>query len=462
MEPLFVYLVPETDWHVIVTDDAGHFYFNSTTKVSKWQLADIEADVANKINYDEVLVLFAKARGLDVGRARLERKQRKEVGRDIESKDKVEVEEESEEVEEQIEDQEEMPEMDVTAEEQTMDLLREVMAEHNVEIDSELDKTEEVNHQGLSLGYSSSDLDSEDEDARGKEDGDESEKDEEIRSGNEEDIERGSGEEKPIHNESHNEDDLDHDVSEDNDMSAELDLSLESHEDPAATQAFENLLNSHKSSISIYDPWFLVEEELLPKIATDPAFYAVAETNRESIFNRWVSQLSTTKAGVYPTGELLFFHMLQDHKNDVRSMYFSEYLTAHSAVAKFLANHPNVNGEVLYRQLRVTLNDFAKFERATKKQNKNATNDTKANATNGNLKVAHLNQFLKAHHSDLAQCVFETPGNSLETTGSAFAQWNQLLNNGVPTSIAHDPANFIVGDEKRLHCYRDALSGLTE
>lgn len=453
MKPLFVYLVEDTDWHVIVTDDAGHFYFNSRTKVSVWQLADVGPAVAEKINYDEVAVLFAKARGLDVREVRKVGKKEKLEG------EETEVEETEEEVEEMedVDDNEEVESDYVEVEgedELTMALLREVMAEHDVDIENDVDDTEEdvgenledtevPKLRGLSLGYSSSDEEKLDDDLGDKENLD-NDFDKDVESTEEAgEVAGGAAESAESLHES---------LSDDASASdAPLDLSLNTENDPASIGAFKALLDTHKSSISIYDPWFMVEEDLLPKVANDPAYYGVPEAHRESVFNAWVSEASTARetSATYPTSELLFFQLLQDNKSDVKTLYYSEYLSAHREVAKFLANHPNLNAEVLYRQLRVTLNDFAKHEREAKKQQK----VTGKSNSGGNLKVAHLDKFLQTHLSELPHY------GSIVHAGSSFEQWIHLLNSGVPMAVAHDTNNFIVGDEKRVICYQRAMSG---
>lgn len=455
MKPLFVYLVEDTDWHVIVTDDAGHFYFNSRTKASVWQSADVEPNVVEKINYDEVAVLFAKARGLDVREVR-------EVG----EKDKKEGgERKAEEMEDDDEDEVDGDEevecdyVEVEGEDETMALLREVMAEHDVDIENEVDVTENVEENvedtevpkeslgGLSLGYSSDESDESDEEELDNGVG-AKDVDSEEESGDVADADSNAGSNADFHGESgESQDSLSDASASDN----PLDLSLDTENDPAAIEAFKALLDTHKSSFSIYDPWFMVEEDLLAKAANDPAYYGVPEAQRESIFNAWVSEASTARetAATYPTSELLFFQLLQDNKSDVKTLYYSEYLSAHSEVANFLADHPNLNAEVLYRQLRVTLNDFARHEREVKKQQKITG---KGNAA-GNLKVAHLDRFLHTHQRELPH------NGSVVPAGSAFEHWIDILNCGVPIAVAHDTINFIVGDEKRVTCYRRAMAG---
>lgn len=448
MKPLFVHPVKGTDWHVVVTDDAGHFYFNSRTKSSVWQLADVGPGVAENINYDEIGVLSAKARGLDV------RKKLGEKVREMEE-EKVEDVEEEEDIEDEFEQdvEEEGGDDDLT-----MALLRDVMAEHNVEIESHEEAADDEESQhvevedvevplqtliGVALGYSSSDESESDE-----------EQDKMIGSRDSQETEYAATANSDADN-----DDVAHSDDSDDETYADdeipLDLSLPTQDDPAAIEAFKSLLDSHKSSISIYDPWFIVEEDLLPKVANDPAYYGVGETQRESVYNAWVSDNSTTETSqIYPTSELLFFQLLQNNKSDVKTLYYSEYLAAHSEVANFLPLHPHLNGEVLYRQLRLTLNDFAKYERESKKHRKTGKDKITGNDKNsGNLKVAHLENFLYAHRSELPRC-------GAVTTGCDFDQWIQLLNFGVPTAIAHDTINFIVGDEKRLACYRRAMAGL--
>lgn len=528
--PLFIYEVAGTPWHVIVTDDAGHFYFNSVTKLSVWQLGETgDLHLAELINYDELAILFAKARGLKVGE-KPERSEghaggnRKQYEGDQTQTEVGKVEDEiyEDEIEVGETEQRETNEKDEDAQvsgkkltQDAMELLRSVMAEHNVEVEEEEGDGEETQKEhseerdgsvsgkegdaGLALGYSSEDLDdsgleqseksdlehdldvnagldlgieesgfSQDELDRESEKG-ENQKDEgeekvsevgEVNEVNEDgnvnqpnfidsndsdnDVRDGRSTSKnsdavEVHSEEATATDVG-DTAEPGEALT-LDLSGEASLSPQDILNYKKLLSEHKDSISLYDPWFMVAEELVPHLATRPEFYAVPETAREEIYNSWVSEqvLDQTKQK-YPTNELLFYQYLQMHKKEVKKLYFGEFCSKHPDLLTFLQAHPLPNAEGLYRKLRVELVDFSEYERKHKKQNP---------ATN--LKVAHVQKFLA--RSTLGVAVSRC-GNS-----GAFDQWISLLNEGkVPESVAHDPANFVLGDEKRLKCYEEAMA----
>lgn len=491
--PLFVYLVPGTEWHVIVNDDAGHFYFNSDTRLSVWQLADTgvePAHIAGKINFDELAVLFAKARGLRVKTRRSETPSKTSGAGDTATLHAVREQHPASPSAQQKDEQfvqdfefnfEQDSEDDTQQHDATTDLLRSVLEENNIYIVDEqvADETgaedglvtaniseggsslPKAGGTGIPLGYSSSE--ESDDDSEAEQAAHASKLNNRTEAVNDE---NGGGDDQPsgldglnFGSDSGLSDQLDLTIDDsDNDqldIDEKLDLTVGtdaiSKED---VDAFKELLNEHKDDISIYDPWFMVEEQLLPKIATRSAYYAVRdEATREQIFSSWAAEATSESSNKakYPTSELLFYQFLQEHKNDVKKLYYSEFVNSHAeAMSRLVQDHPHINPEQLYRLLRVTLVDFAKYEREHKHRDRTT-----------NLKVLHVQQFLGCHRGQLNRKASQTTAQLDKSLVelSLFERWIQLLNShDIPESIAHDARNFVLGDEKRLACYQEALN----
>lgn len=382
MTPLFTHPVANSSWLVVVTQGAGHFYYDRALKVSVWQ----KPDDLGELNYDDLGVLFAKANGMAIGEStQKDAGQGKKPKSDIEETD--EVPELLDIAESYTSDEEERTNEDAQS------LIEQVLRENNVST---------VQNTGLLLGYS---LDS--------------------------DMSEEEGEEEA---------EAEADVQEDGTGSfgIDLDLDLEPEDTLADLQNFKDLLETHKSSISPFDPWFMVEEGLLSVLVTEPAYYALAPAQREQAFNDWVKADGPTKkvARKYPTAQINFYKYLQEHKAEVKKKYYSEFRNSHPDMEEV----EGTDAEMLYRKLKVTLSDFSAFERANK-----------AKAT-GNLKVEHVKKFL-AEKLNVEKQAFEADGDN------AFDRWMDLCNHfNVPETVANDPTNFILGDEKRFTCYEEALT----
>ncbi|ODQ78591.1 hypothetical protein BABINDRAFT_177327 [Babjeviella inositovora NRRL Y-12698] len=67
-QPQFRYPIPETAWSVVITTTGHHFYHNSAEGRSVWKIEDdtLRLLLYDKINRDELLLLIARARGLNV------------------------------------------------------------------------------------------------------------------------------------------------------------------------------------------------------------------------------------------------------------------------------------------------------------------------------------------------------------------------------------------------------------
>lgn len=400
---LFVYSVPESPWHVVVTDQSRHFYFNSATKASVWQITETDEGVLEKIDYNQLAVLFAKSRGWA---PREKKGPRKEVK-------KAEDEEVLEKVEEQVDVMErpESEEEEYVEPEVPHDLIGSIVADAGPAEEEEEENKKEAGGLGILQGYGS---DSEEEAESPKEVNDPEEAGQ--------DFEVAESQE---------------------DVNAGLELGIlddqgedESEED--SKSAFKELLSQHEGTFSKYDPWFLVAEELVSVLAQEPAFYTLLDETKEALFNEWVDEQGESKRGIYPTQGLLFFQSLQEYKPEIRKLPY----------VQFKEQYP-IDSEVedqdkLYRQFRATLVEFAEYEKQLKKSGYKGEN----------LKVKRVAEFVAAElkGSKIVRQEHELQADLF------FEKWVDLCNRfDLPQAMVESPVNFILGDEKRYICYRDAL-----
>lgn len=408
---LFVYSVPETPWHVVVTDQSRHFYFNSATKASVWQITETDEGVLEKIDYNQLAVLFAKSRGWA---PREKERPRKEVK-------KAENEEIVEKVEEKVEEMEN-PESEEEEEyvepEVPHDLIGSIVAdaghageEEEEEAKEEEEMKEQTGGLGILQGYGSDSEEEAEEEAENAEEADPEEENDVAES--EEDVNAG----------------LELGILEDEGEG-------DSGED--AKSAFKELLSQHQGTFSKYDPWFLVAEELVSVLAQEPAFYTLLDETKEAIFNEWVAEQGDSRSGIFPTEVLRFFQSLQEHKSEIRKLPY----------VQFKEQYP-IDSEVedqdkLYRQFRATLVEFAEYEKQLKKSGYKGEN----------LKVKRVAEFVAA---DLKGLEVAHQEHELQAD-LFFEKWVDLCNHfDLPQSMVESPVNFILGDEKRYVCYRDAL-----
>ncbi|RKP29381.1 hypothetical protein METBISCDRAFT_18785 [Metschnikowia bicuspidata] len=403
MRSLFTYPISQTPWLIVITENAGHYYFNKESRVSVWQISETGIkDFASRVDFNELAILFGKANGFGFPEeTNRDRKRRKHQGNQFR------------EIEAPVDDK-------APSESNTESELQEI-----------INNVDEQTRSGIDLGYSSSD---ESEDQR--------EKNTDSNGDNNEDVT--------------------------SDVNAGLDLGLES-DDYTNTGDFEKehhnqeqfllLLDEFSTEISVYDPWFVVQEEFMPKFVHRPEYFGVDEELREELYNKWKSEcgqeaffVSNTKDGdlpKYPTPRLLFYQFLQNYKSDVKKYYYSEFQKAHgSELQNFLSGTAFANPEETYRKLRVKLNDFTEFEKTTK-----ANMRKKPQADNGptNLKVSHVQDFLVK-----AEGVQDKGPLFVDTTKTPFDQWMQICNHfDLPAQVVHHPTNFVLGDEKRLQCYKE-------
>lgn len=510
--PVFQYKIPYEGWYFIVTSSGLHFYFNKSKRKSYWQLYDVFEDnpgidqnaFISCINMEDVAVLMSRVSGLK-GLDGYFFKESKRNEKDLQTKsidvdstntrsrDEEGVEEETidkQETMESEEEEEEAVEYDKDAKEE---FIRNLLLEEGY-MQEEAQKKDEETPGGLNLGYSSSEDDSEAEENLDFKNDQDDDNEEEIRHNdvhddkhkntnedhNETDAYQDQYEEKDYeaHSQEQNEEKDDGEQSEENhdersihdaddsddetENNLGLDLSL-SEDEIDTTKDFLQLLDSYSDRISVYDPWFLIEEELLPELITKPEYYSIDDSSeRERIFNQWckiqqdeaqetIADASVQQSEVYPTITQVYFRYLQNHKKELKKYFYSEFST------KFSNEIDITFGEVLpkeresfYRQYKIMITDYAEYE---KKMKKSGLNDA-------NLKKLQLIAFLNKNRNSLPNNAKREDVLQVEnSTEDAFSKWAKICNlYNIPTSIGNNVKNFIVGDEKRLQSYIETIT----
>ncbi|EGW31407.1 uncharacterized protein SPAPADRAFT_51425 [Spathaspora passalidarum NRRL Y-27907] len=403
MTPQFVYKLPLQEWHLIITNTGHHFYFNEKTSKSYWQLSDIQAlgiDVEtflNGVNFDELALLFAKARGLKIDEV-------------VENQEEIEW--RSEEVEIVIE------RGDVVSGEKEKEVR-------------ELNHEPESEQTQIIQGYSSSEEDYEDE---------EEEKEENV-SRPEQDLDIDQLAATAIEQYQHSDSETDSEASND------LDLSFD---DNSSSEDFISLLEQFKSKISPFEPWELIEERLISEFVKYPEFYTIdSKSKREEIFRQWSKQQEDEEeqdqeeeevVNIYPTPTIEYLAFLQNFKSEIKNGFYQPFYSKHyKSINSF--NLTPQQKETIFRNYKLMLSESSIAEREYKK----------ANSKSGNFKVMKLTEFLKQFNLSGGKVNY----NSDE---SFFTNWIDLLNvNQVDLEIAENQINFLVGDEKRFVSYKSAL-----
>lgn len=415
MQPLFTYNIPLTSWYIVVTDTSNHFYFNNDDKCSYWQLYDLQEQYdidipkfVESINYDELSVLMAKSRGVN-----------------------IELKDEKEEV---LSKSVGMKEDEIIIEN----------VQSTPVVSSPPQQQEKA--QAILAGYSSSEDDEEEEEEEKKKDKDDYDDDGE----NEIPINIDEITEKAIAQYKSQEDEQ---LSDDEDDNNSLDLSLDDNDSSnSIKQDFMNLLNQCSGKFSIYDSWDLIEEELIEEFVKYPEFLAIlSKQERENIFQKWCSQQEQEEGesnndvvieentGIFPTPKIKFLEFLQDFKLDIKDSFYQSFYASNYIKINEFDLLPTIK-ESIFRNYKLMLNNFTKFAKNFKKQNKNS---------NQNVKVMKLNEFLKGKLSG---------SFIINDNLSHFDNWINLLNeNDISAEIAENEINFLVGDEKRLNSYIEQL-----
>lgn len=430
----FQYNVPydSNQWYVILTTKS-HFYFNSETKKSYWQINDLDVDkleFVKSINYDEIGLLTAKINGMDIESYTKRKEDDKRVA-EAEMKEKEQEKEESveeEEVEEEEveeEEEEEDEEQEETAAHMDNDIVESLIAETIGQITKESPEPQ-AQTTGLDLGYSSEDSDDEEQD--------------------QEEAQTEVAEQESLEKEQESESESDADINEG------LDLSLS---DESSPEEFYKLLDTFKSQISLFDPWFLIESELISEFATHPEFYSIDESQREKFFDIWVKQQTTKEVtGKFPTPTQLYLKFLQSHKDELKKLYFPDFKNRFIEEDDYVAATSSLSSkqvENTFRSYKLFLDDFAQYEKAQKKQK----------SVKINLKKKKLDDFLQLHRSSISEAVAKSSNSSLPqptASDSDFDNWANLCNHfDLPQPVCEDIVNYVVGDEKRYQSYYDVI-----
>lgn len=471
MISLFTYSISGTPWIVVITDSSGHYYYNKESKSSVWQLSETNiSDFPSRVDFNELAILVGKANGLRIEEEELKGEfsnKRQRISDsihissslkipDVQKEDKAvhAIDDDSESVTESI--AEDVTDKDARNSSTQLDVLD---SSHTIPM------AVVQENDTLNLGYSSSDSDTSDE-------------------------------ESSVVNKTENGLDTESEYDSDTiDVNEGLNLSLSDdemdplseHEDDELSENFISLLDELSSEISLYDPWFVVEEEILPKVISRPEYYGLNENQREDIFNKWAmdkqnklqecesshngTSISKDDSGnnstlslktdlrqqlKFPSKTQLFYQFLQNFKAEVKKIYYPEFYSNHQKEVDDLINKLSISRpDELYRKLRVTLTDFAKYEKETKKaQSKKQCITENAESGNINLKTVHVRSFLKDANINIGgKCL------APDMSHSAFDQWVQICNSyQIPDQVADNATNFILGDEKRLQCYKEYLN----
>lgn len=462
--PKYQYQIPyDENWYIIITSNNHHFYFNKTNKKSYWQLHDVFQDNSeinvesflNSINYNYISLLI----GLNSGLNELKGFHQKLTGRQKSNKAEnvIAATEQNVEVEE-IESEKSDSEYEVD-EEAKRDFISNLLKEEGY-LPEANEQVEEIGHQssqeqknvstatGLVSGYSSDEADSDDDTSHK--------------------VEEESHSNVLSTSPQSNISQLDSELESDNgDLNQELDLSLSDDEltisnitdldKDTKRNEFLSLLDKFEERISIFDTWELVEEELIQELVKNPEFFSITEpAEREKLFTEWCkskSENTENNDNINFSGlqRLLYLKYLQNHKADIKSTFYQQFLEKNfEAISEI--DLPPKQKEKIYLSFKIMINDFAKFEKKTKK--------SKLHDSNINLKKKKLDDFLKAQFPSIDNSIYEAVDiEKIEKLDQDFFEkWLALINAfNIPLSITENVENFIVGDEKRFQSYIEAI-----
>ena len=427
--PYFCYKIPYDDWYIIVTDQGEHFYFNKSKEESYWQLHDVfeshqelsKEKFVNSINFDDVSIMMAKSNGL---------KGVEDFYLIQEDQEKDDVNTDNENVEQTSEKTEN------ETEGEGIPNIEDENSSGNgiIALEGANEQSEPGKGIGLFSGYSSSSDSENDEDQVIEEKGDNF------------GLVAAEG--------------IESEESEDDETVANnegLDLLLSEDEDEEKNKAeFFKLLDNYSDKILIYEPWFIVEEELLADFSKNPEYFSVASpTQKETFFNEWCStKQQDTKTSeselrpisIYPSVSQNYYRFLQNNKGQVKKLHYNEFKARHQEFMD--SEFPDIASnekEDMYRRYRVMIIDYPEYEKRMKKSHPDA-----------NCKKLKLDSFLRENLSsefnrDVSkETIYEIEHSSQDD----FHKWAKLCDIYlVPRAIANNVNNFILGDEKRLASY---------
>lgn len=431
--PYFHYKIPYGDWYIILTKEGEHFYFNESKKVSYWQLHDVfenhqeiskEAFIKS-INFDDVGILIAKCNGFKgIEDFYLIHEGQKENHHEAISQGQHN--ESEKETAEPVGERYELESENEDSFSHKEDAL---------EVNDPNGGKTPGGGSGLFSGYSSS-SESEDND---NEDVRENEVDFGIRADTIESSNPTEGDDVLVNN-----DGLD------------LLLSEEEDEEYAKTEFFK-LLDMYIDKILVYEPWFVVEEELLPEFSKNPEYFSVASSvRRENFFNEWCSmkqqviERGTTKStnsstASYPSAIQKYYKLLQNTKSQVKKLQYNDFKIKYARSLENFSNTSSKEKEEMFHQYRVMIMDYPEYEKRMKKFHPEA-----------NCKKLKLETFLKENlpKDPSTNILTELMSEILNSVQDDFNKWADVCNiYEVPKAIANNVCNFILGDEKRLSCY---------
>lgn len=398
-------------WYVVIMEGGDHFYYDRATGSRCWQLSDIGFNEDFELDFDKIAMYLAMARGLKWGveKPKIETETKplkkeavveEEGDGNSDNNDNSEFEDVSEE------EGENTLQHSNTNDELVMELLR---LEGYIEEKKELSTT-------LVEGYSSS------------EDGD-----------------------------SEYESNADHNVGSDNEGN--------NRDNEDATSQFLALLDEYSDEIDIFSTWAMVEGDLLAKWVTRPEYYAISDAHqKEAAFDQWViakTKTSTTKTAVntksddpggiaatpstgnelkIPTPRMEYLRFLLGEKKDVKRVTFAEFFNRHRQQEWGLLLGDQKSTYLAYKLM---LSDQETFERLEKHK-----------FPDQNMKTLALGRWLALQNLPRHPKSAWSFGSE-----SAFEQWVQVVRTlRLPRKLVEHPLNYVVGDEKRLHCYMAVVS----
>ncbi|CAH2350807.1 hypothetical protein CLIB1423_02S05622 [[Candida] railenensis] len=510
-KPKFKYLVPfkerdgEERWYIIITSTGRHFYFNKITKKSYWQLSDlfsigVDESIINNIDYDEVSTLVAKANGLKLtdDRAVIQKANEAKAG-NVDKAEDIEV----------ASDKEDFSQDDTYVQERDTflsDLLKEegylapekeAAQGKDSAAEPELDTGGTIGGEsrvGLALGYSSSEDEDESEEVVTnsvdvKDDASRTEADE-IESGEKESGEKEAEEKEAGEKEEDGQGDNSEDLHSSTDVENDLDLDLSdddlngSGED---SSAFNSLLDSLESKISIYDPWFLVEEELLDDFIKDSRYYSVESTLREELFNSWVKskadsvdieehgenineefQVKQVGSPSFPTSIQLYLKFLQENKDKTKQYYVDFKREMRTEIENFSSLLSEAKCEGLFREYSLMLKEFRVYEKSEKKKNPKLTVNLKKKSLLDFLEPLLRQEYSKRKFNidsdtgeDFVRKMEVHIHGDIEDEAKCYRIWFLICNYySIPKHIAESTKNYIVGPQKRVEVYYEVLKQL--
>lgn len=504
-KPKFKYLVPfkegdgEERWFIIITSTGRHFYFDKSTKKSYWQLSDlfsigVDESFVDHIDYDEVLTLVAKANGLKLADDRAATPKVNESKRPLVAEvEDIEVVSDKEDL---SQDDNYVQERDaflsgLLKEEGYLAPQEELTKEKESKIESESETGGTIEPRvGLALGYSSSEEEEEDgledvdinsaeaKDAPGLTEAEDIQA-EELEVG---DVEVNENEDVPsednqdLHSSSDVENDLDLDLSDDDLSGSNEDLS-----------AFASLLDSLEAKISIYDPWFLVEEELLDDFIKDLRYYSVESAAREELFNAWVKskadsvdiesnsgnindefQVKQVGKSTFPTNTQLYLKFLQENKDKTKQYYVDFKREMRTEIEDFNSLLSETKCEGLFREYSLMLKEFRVYEKSEKKKNPKLTVNLKKKSLLDFLEPLLRHEYSKNKFNidndtgeDFIRKMEVHIHGDTEDEAKCYRIWFLICNYySIPKHIAENTKNYIVGPQKRIDVYYEVIKQL--